>query len=148
MKLEGLLFRYEIQNGGYGRTLWEKCFKTLAFFSETTWTIETKLPRNDHWKVLYNLSVLYANLKSKMAATAGYTLTLDTMGKCSNVFFSETTSMIKAKLYMNVHWMVLYKQSESRLDNGVVSINLSRTFFTGIGHVLEYIDQVLKIHSF
>ena len=39
-------------------------------------------------------------------------------------------------------------QSESRLDNGVVSINLSRTFFTGIGHVLEYIDQVLKIHSF
>jgi hypothetical protein len=24
------------------------------------------------------------------------------------VFFSETTNMIKAKLYMNVHWMVLY----------------------------------------
>ena len=31
------------------------------------------------------------------------------MGKCSNAFFSETTNMIKAKLYMNVHWMVLYK---------------------------------------
>jgi hypothetical protein len=31
------------------------------------------------------------------------------MGKCSNVFFSETANMIKAKLYMNVHWMVLYK---------------------------------------
>jgi hypothetical protein len=30
------------------------------------------------------------------------------MGKCSNDF-SETTNMIKAKLYMNVHWMVLYK---------------------------------------
>jgi hypothetical protein len=29
--------------------------------------------------------------------------------KCSNAFFSETTNMIKAKLYMNVHWMVLYK---------------------------------------
>jgi hypothetical protein len=26
----------------------------------------------------------------------------------SNAFFSETTNMIKAKLYMNVHWMVLY----------------------------------------
>ena len=25
------------------------------FFSETTWTIETKLPRNDHWKVLYKV---------------------------------------------------------------------------------------------
>ena len=31
------------------------------------------------------------------------------MGKCSNGFFSETTNIIKAKLYMNVHWMVLYK---------------------------------------
>jgi spore germination protein GerM len=67
-----------------------------------------------------------------MAATAVHRLTLDPMGKYSNAFFSETTNM----------------QSESRLDNGVVSINLSRTFFTGIGHVLEYIDQVLKIHSF
>ena len=36
-------------------------------------------------------------------------LTLDPMGKCSNAFFSEITNMIKAKLYMNVHWMVLYK---------------------------------------
>jgi hypothetical protein len=31
------------------------------------------------------------------------------MRKCSNAFFSETTNMIKAKLYMNVHWMVLYR---------------------------------------
>ena len=47
------------------------------------------------------------------------------------------------------HWYLqTLLQSESRLDNGVISINLSRTFFTGIGHVLEYIDQVLKIHSF
>jgi hypothetical protein len=36
-------------------------------------------------------------------------LTLDPIGKCSNAFFSETTNIIKAKLYMNVHWMVLYK---------------------------------------
>jgi hypothetical protein len=43
-----------------------------------------------------------------MAATAGNRLTLDPMGKCSNAFFSETINMIKAKLYMNVHWMVLY----------------------------------------
>jgi hypothetical protein len=73
------------------------------FFSETTRTIETKLPRNDHWKVLYKLYVFYADRKSKMAATAGHRLTLDSMGKCSNAFFSETTNMIKAKLYMNRH---------------------------------------------
>ena len=51
----------------------------------------------------------YADRKFKMAATAGHRLTLDPKGKCSNAFFSETTTMIKAKLYMNVHCMVLYK---------------------------------------
>ena len=64
---------------------------------------------NDHWKVLYKVCIFYANRKSKMATTAGHRLTLDPKGKCSNAFFSETTNMIKAKLYMNVHWMVLYK---------------------------------------
>jgi hypothetical protein len=48
-------------------------------------------------------------MKPKLAATAVHRLTLDPMGKCSNAFFSETTNMIKAKLNMNVHWMVLYK---------------------------------------
>jgi hypothetical protein len=51
------------------------------FFSETTGTIETKLLRNDHWKVLYRMYVLYADRKSKMATTAGHRLTLDPMGK-------------------------------------------------------------------
>jgi hypothetical protein len=49
--------------------------------------------------------VFYVDQKSMMAATAIHILTLDPMGKCSNAFFSETTNMIKAKLYMNVHWM-------------------------------------------
>ena len=38
---------------------------------------------NDHWNVLYQVSVSYADWKSKMAATAGHRLTLDPMGKCS-----------------------------------------------------------------
>jgi hypothetical protein len=55
------LFRYEIQNGGYGRTLLnigpygENVSKRL--FSKTTWTIKTKLPRNGHWKAFYKVSV-------------------------------------------------------------------------------------------
>jgi hypothetical protein len=44
-----------------------------------------------------------------MATTEEHRLTFDPIGKCSNAFFSETTHMIKVKLYMNVHWMVLYK---------------------------------------
>jgi hypothetical protein len=47
--------------------------------------------------------------EKKRFATAIHRLTLDPMGKCSNAFFSETTNIIKAKLYKNVHWMVLYK---------------------------------------
>jgi hypothetical protein len=64
------------------------------------------------WNVLYQVSVFFADWKSKMAAIAGHR-TLDPMGKCSNAFFSETTNMIKAKLYMNVHWMVLKKHFET-----------------------------------
>jgi hypothetical protein len=54
---------------------------------------------NDHWNVLYQVTVFYADRKSKMAAITGHKLTLDPMGKCSNAFFSETTNMIKAKLH-------------------------------------------------
>jgi hypothetical protein len=32
---------------------------------------------NDHWNVLYQVSVFYADWKSKMAAIAGHRLTLD-----------------------------------------------------------------------
>ena len=70
--------------------------------------LKPNCPGNDHWKVVYKVSVFYADRKSKMATTAGHRLTLDPKGKCSNAFFSETTNMIKAKLYMNVHWMILY----------------------------------------
>ena len=55
--------------------------------SETTWIIETKLARNDHWKVLYKVFVFYADGKSKMATTAGHMLTLYPMVKCWNAFF-------------------------------------------------------------
>jgi hypothetical protein len=32
---------------------------------------------NDHWNVLYQVTVFYADRKSKMAAIAGHRLTLD-----------------------------------------------------------------------
>jgi len=112
LQSKGFLFRYEVQSGGYGMTYFNIGHhgKNVSkyFFSETTWTIETQLLMNDHWKVLYQVVVFYADQKSKMAATAIHRLTLDPLGKCSNAFFSETTNMIKVKLYMNVHWMVLY----------------------------------------
>jgi hypothetical protein len=61
-------FRYI---GPYGKNV------SKRFFSETTWTIETKLPRKDHWKVLYKIFVFYADRKSKMATTAEHRSILD-----------------------------------------------------------------------
>jgi hypothetical protein len=40
-----------------------------------------KLYMNVHWMVLYNLKVFCSDMKFKMAATAGLSLTLDPMGK-------------------------------------------------------------------
>jgi hypothetical protein len=40
---------------------------------------EPKLYMNDHWNVLYQVTVCYADRKSKMAAIAGHRLTLDPM---------------------------------------------------------------------
>ena len=52
-----------------------------AFFSETTNIIKAKLYMNVYWMVLYNLKVFCSDMKFKMAATAGLSLTLDPMGK-------------------------------------------------------------------
>ena len=52
-----------------------------AFFSETTYMIKAKLYLNVHLMVLYNLKVFCSDMKFKMAATAGLSLTLDPMGK-------------------------------------------------------------------
>jgi hypothetical protein len=49
-----------------------------------------------------------------MAATAGHRLTLDPMGKYSNAFFSETTNMIKAKLYMYSLALIIFVVSEKK----------------------------------
>jgi hypothetical protein len=66
------------------------------------------------FEVLYKFYVFYADRKSKMAATAGHRLTLDPMGKCSNAFFSETTNIITAKLYMNVLALIIFVVSEKK----------------------------------
>ena len=52
-----------------------------AFFSETTNMIKAKLYMNVHWMVRYKLYVFCSDMKFKMAATAGLSLTLDPMGK-------------------------------------------------------------------
>jgi hypothetical protein len=52
-----------------------------AFYSETTNMIKAKLYMNVHWTVFYNLKVFCSDMKFKMAATAGLSLTLEPIGK-------------------------------------------------------------------
>jgi hypothetical protein len=44
--------------GPYGKNV------SKRFFSETTRTVETKLPRNDHWKVLYKAYVIFMPIEN------------------------------------------------------------------------------------
>jgi hypothetical protein len=74
---------------------------------------------------MYSLALIIFVVSEKKA---GHRLTLDPMGKCSNAFFSETTNMIKAILYMNVHWMVIYKLH--------VSMNMHVQF--GFNHICSF----------
>jgi phage-related protein len=60
--------------------------------------------------VLYKLEVFCSDMKFKMAATAGLSLTIGPYGEnVSKRFFSETTWTIEIKLPRNDHWKVLYK---------------------------------------
>jgi hypothetical protein len=93
---------------------------------------------NDHWNVLYQISVFYADRNSKMATIAGHRLTLDPMGKCSNAF-SETTNMIKAKLYRNVHWMVLYNLKVFYSD-----MIFKMAITTGLGLTLDPMGKMFQ----
>ena len=51
--------------------------------------IKAKLYTNVHWKVLYKLDVFCSDMKFKMAATAGLSLTLDPVRK----MFQNTSSL-------------------------------------------------------
>jgi hypothetical protein len=63
----------------------------VQFGSETTNMIKAKLYMNVHWMVLYNLKVFCSDMKFKMAATAGLSLTLDPMGK---MFQNDSLALI------------------------------------------------------
>ena len=102
--------------------------------------VKNKLPRNDHWKVLYKVSVYYADRKSKMATTAGHRLTLDPMGKYRNMFFSEAIALIEPKMCIN-HWKVLYKLCVFYVDrNSKMTTTAGHSFY--IGPIGSFYNQV------
>jgi hypothetical protein len=91
MSFTNLLFFMSMYCGG-GHLRFPIGIKNIQFVEDLPMIIPGQFGFN-------KLYVFYADRKSKMAATAIHRLTLDPMGKCSNAFFSETTNMIKAKLF-------------------------------------------------
>jgi hypothetical protein len=69
--------------------------------------IKAKLYMNVHWMVLYNLKVFCSDMKFKMAATAGLSLTLDPMhveyptGTKNSNFVEDHPRNILAKIGSN-----------------------------------------------
>ena len=80
-----------------------------AFFSETTNMIKAKLYRNVHWMVLYNLKVFCSDMKFKMAATAGLSLTLDPMGK---MFQNASSLKPLGQLKPNCPGIIIWRSSK------------------------------------
>jgi hypothetical protein len=74
------------------------------------------------------------------SATAMHKLTLNPMRKCSNAFFSETTNMIKAKLYMNVYWMVLYKLKVFCSD---MKFKMAATTGLSLTYFVEHLPMII-----
>jgi hypothetical protein len=66
--------------------------------------IKAKLYMNVHWMVLYKLYVFCSDMKFKMAATAGFNLTLDTIGK---MFQNASSLKPLGKLKPNCPGMII-----------------------------------------
>jgi hypothetical protein len=79
-----------------------------AFFSETTNQTESKLDKNVHWIVFYIVQVFCSDIKWKMAATAGLSLTLDPMGKVSQ---SASSPKSLGQLKPNCPGMIIGRSS-------------------------------------
>ena len=70
--------------------------------------IKAKLYMNVHWTILYNLKVFCSDMKFKMAATAGLSLTLDPMGK---MFQNASSLKPLGQLKLNCPGMIIGRSS-------------------------------------
>ena len=129
------LFRYEIQNGGYGRTC--LTLDPMGKMFQNASSLKTNCPG----MIIGRSSVFYADRKSKMAATTGHSInTGPYRGKYRNIFFSEAIALIEPKLCIN-HWKVLYKLCVFYVDrNSKMTTTAGHSFY--IGPIVFFYYQV------
>ena len=70
--------------------------------------IKAKLYMNVHWMILYNVNVFCSDMKFKMAATTGLSLTLDPKGK---MFLSASSLKPLGQLKPNCTGMIIGRSS-------------------------------------
>jgi hypothetical protein len=92
---------------------------------------------NVHWMVLYKIYVFYSDMKFKMAATAGLSLTLDPMGK---MVFSPYGSVL-------ILWLVVAAILDFRLHVQSVHIT-TNPMSLNPAHGKMYSIQLYMIHFF
>ena len=83
-----------------------------AFFSETTNMIKAKMHMNVHWMALYKIQVFCSDMKFKMAATAGLSLTLGPTGK---IFQNASSLKSLGQLKPNCPGMIIGRSSTNFL---------------------------------
>ena len=75
------------------------------FFSETTGPISTKFDVNDPWVEVSQNIVFYWPISNRGRVRPRPLFHRVTMGKTSNIFFSETTGPISKKFDVNDRWV-------------------------------------------
>ena len=85
--------------------------------SKTNQPIELICCMNDDWMDLYKTYVFFfADWKNKMAATAGYSLTLKPMGNFIKFFLYETTQPIELMFCTSkMRYMVYFADQENKM---------------------------------
>ena len=79
------------------------------FFSKTTGPISLKFYVNDLWVVASKVIVFYWPISIRGRVRPAPFSHRVTMGKTSNIFFSETTGPISMKLNVNDPWVMASK---------------------------------------
>jgi hypothetical protein len=107
----------------------------LAVAAKTTNMIKAKLFSNVHWTVFYNLKVFCFDMKFKMAATAGLSLTLNPMGK---MFQNASSLKPLGQLKPNCPGMIIGRSSTKFLLFMPIDRPMNITVQFGFNHICSF----------
>jgi hypothetical protein len=111
--------------------------------------IKAKLYMNVHWMVLYKLLVFCSDIKWKMVATAGLSLTLDPMGKVSqNASSLKPRGQMKPncpRMIIGRHHLPFYigTKNQKFVEDHLMNIHVQ----FGFNHICSFWEEGIWIFS-